>query len=203
MQGARDAGSTREGADPVSTTGATSFGDLLRRFRLAAGLTQEELAERAGLSRRGITDLERGARTSPRRETLALLITALGLVGDDRAKFVATARRRSFAPAASPRKTLDTHQHNLPVQSTSLLGREEQVAALTALLRRADVRLVTLTGPGGIGKTRLAMQVAADLLDDFPDGVWYVRLSGLSDPALVLPTVAQTLGLREQGNLPF
>jgi non-specific serine/threonine protein kinase len=187
----------------MSTTGATSFGDLLRRFRLAAGLTQEELAERAGLSRRGITDLERGARTTPRRETLALLVTALGLVGDDRAEFVATARRRSCAPAASPLKTLDTHRHNLPGQSTSLLGREEQVAALTALLRRADVRLVTLTGPGGIGKTRLAVEVAGDLLDAFPEGVWYVRLSGLSDPALVVPTVAQTLGLREQGSQPF
>src|SRR5215467_14505259 len=131
MQGARDAGSTREGADPVSTTGATSFGDLLRRFRLAAGLTQEELAERAGLSRRGITDLERGARTTPRRETLALLVTALGLARDDRAAFEASARRRSCAPAASPLTTLNTHRHNLPVQPMSLLGREEQVAALT------------------------------------------------------------------------
>jgi predicted ATPase/transcriptional regulator with XRE-family HTH domain len=187
----------------MSTVRSTSFGELLRRFRVAAGLTQEELAERAGLSRRGITDLERGARTTPRRETLDLLATALGLAGNDRATFVATARRRSSALAASPRMPLDTHRHNLPVQPTSLLGRAEQLAALTALLRRTDVRLVTLTGSGGIGKTRLAVQVAAELVDDFLDGVWFVRLSGLTDPALVTPTVAQTLGLREQGGQPF
>jgi predicted ATPase len=110
-------------------------------------------------------------------------------------------------PAAStsgpPLKTLDQGTHNLPSQPTPLLGREHEVAAVCALLRRDVVRLVTLTGPGGIGKTRLAVQVAAELLDDFPDGVWFVRLSGLTDPALVVPTVAQTLGLREQGSLPF
>ncbi|HEV2459149.1 MAG TPA: helix-turn-helix domain-containing protein [Ktedonobacterales bacterium] len=187
----------------MSTTGATSFGDLLRRFRLAAGLTQEELAERAGLSRRGITDLERGARTTPRRETVGLLANALGLGGSDRDTFVATARRRSCAPAASPLQTLDTQRHNLPIQPTALLGREQEVAAACALLHRDDVRLVTLTGPGGIGKTCLAVEVAAELLDDFPDGVWFVSLSGLTDPALVVPTVAQTLGLREQGSQPF
>jgi predicted ATPase/class 3 adenylate cyclase len=102
-----------------------------------------------------------------------------------------------------PLKTLDAHPHNLPVQPTPLLGREETLAAVCALLRREGVRLVTLTGPGGIGKTRLAIQVAAELLDDCPDGVWFVRLSRLTDPALVMPTVAQTLGLREQGGTPI
>jgi predicted ATPase/class 3 adenylate cyclase len=100
-------------------------------------------------------------------------------------------------------KTLDHHAHNLPIQPTALLGREGPVAAICSLLRRADVRLVTLTGPGGIGKTRLAIQVAAELVDDFPDGVWFVRLSRLVDPDLVLPTVAQTLGLKEQGAQPI
>jgi predicted ATPase/class 3 adenylate cyclase len=99
-----------------------------------------------------------------------------------------------------PLKSLDTRSHNLPIQPTLLLGREQVLAAACTLLRRENVRLVTLTGPGGIGKTRLAIQVAAELLDDFPDGVWLVRLSRLTDPALVLPTVAQTLGLREQGS---
>jgi predicted ATPase/class 3 adenylate cyclase len=102
-----------------------------------------------------------------------------------------------------PLKTLDTSQHNLPLQPTPLLGREAQMAALTALLRRPDVRLVTLTGPGGIGKTRLAVQVAADVLDVFPDGVWFVRLSRLSDPELVIPTIAQSLGLKEAGSQPL
>jgi predicted ATPase len=105
--------------------------------------------------------------------------------------------------SGAPLSTRDQRAHNLPSQPTPLLGRDHEVAAASALLRRDDVRLVTLTGPGGIGKTRLAAQVAADLLDDFPDGVWFVRLSGLTDPALVAPTVAQTLGLREQGSQPF
>ncbi len=102
-----------------------------------------------------------------------------------------------------PLKTLDAHPHNLPIQPTPLLGRVEQVAALAALLRRDDARLVTLTGPGGIGKTRLSLEVAAEALDGFPDGVWFVRLSRLTDPALVLPTIAQTLELREQGETPL
>ncbi len=102
-----------------------------------------------------------------------------------------------------PLKTLDTHQHNLPVQPTQLLGREEALATVSGLVRRADVRLVTLTGPGGIGKTRLAVQVAAELLEAFADGVWLVRLSRLVDPGLVLPAIAQTLGLTEQGSLPL
>jgi predicted ATPase/class 3 adenylate cyclase/Tfp pilus assembly protein PilF len=102
-----------------------------------------------------------------------------------------------------PLKTLDHQRHNLAVQPTPLLGREEALAAVGALLRRDDVRLVTLTGPGGIGKTRLALQVAADVLDAFPDGVWFVRLSRLTDPELVVPTIAQTLGLKERGSQPI
>jgi predicted ATPase/class 3 adenylate cyclase len=363
---------------------SSPFGDLLRRYRVAAGLTQEELAERAGLSRRGIADLESGARRRPRRDTVALLATALGVSETERVRFEASARggmerqtatqsavsalpsgtvtflftdlegatlllqqlgaaryaealetvRRllraacaqhqghevdatgdgSFfafaqAPAAvaaaalaqraitaqiwpdeapvrvrmglhsgtaqvvgdhyigldvhraariaaaghggqtllswatcalveadlpdgvalrelgahrlkdlqrperlaqlvlpdlpadfPPLNALDRHAHNLPIQPTPLLGRAREVAAVVALLRRDDVRLVTLTGPGGVGKTRLAMQVAAELVDHYADGVWFVRLSRLTDPELVLPTIAQTLGLQEAGS---
>lgn len=100
-------------------------------------------------------------------------------------------------------KTLDTYQHNLPLQPTPLLGREEQGASICTLLRSESVRLVTLTGAGGIGKTRLALQVAAELVEDFPDGVWFVRLGRLVDPDLVLPTIAQTLGLKDQGSHPI
>jgi predicted ATPase/class 3 adenylate cyclase/DNA-binding CsgD family transcriptional regulator len=97
-----------------------------------------------------------------------------------------------------PLKTLDRHPHNLSVQPTTLIGREQELAAIDALLRRADVRLVTLTGPGGTGKTRLGVQVAAELLADFKDGVWFVNLAPISDPTLVAATVAQTLGIKEQ-----
>jgi predicted ATPase/class 3 adenylate cyclase len=102
-----------------------------------------------------------------------------------------------------PLRTLNTRLNNLPIQPTPLLGREEQVAMLCTLLRREDVRLVTLTGPGGSGKTRLSIQVAAELMEDFSDGVWFVRLSHLVDPDLLLPTVAQTVGLKEQGSQPI
>jgi hypothetical protein len=102
-----------------------------------------------------------------------------------------------------PLQTLDRARHNLPVQLTPLLGRAREVGELSALLRRDDVRLVTLTGTGGTGKTRLGQQVAAELADAFPDGVWFVRLARLIDPGLVLPTIAQTLGLQDLGSRPL
>jgi predicted ATPase/class 3 adenylate cyclase len=101
-------------------------------------------------------------------------------------------------PAEFPAlKTLDRHAHNLPVQPTPLVGRDEALAAVCALLRDDNTRLVTLTGPGGVGKTRLSLQVAAELVDVFADGVWFTRLSRLSDASLVLPTIGATLGLSE------
>ncbi|HBE29190.1 MAG TPA: adenylate/guanylate cyclase domain-containing protein, partial [Ktedonobacter sp.] len=96
-----------------------------------------------------------------------------------------------------PLKTLDTHPHNLPIQPTSLIGREKEVAAVQHLLHREDVRLLTLTSPGGTGKTRLGLQIAAELSDHFVDGVLFVNLAPLSDPKLVIPTIAQTLELKE------
>jgi predicted ATPase/DNA-binding CsgD family transcriptional regulator len=89
--------------------------------------------------------------------------------------------------------------HNLPAQSSSLIGREQEIQAVCALLRRPEVRLATLTGPGGVGKTRLGLQVATDLLDDFPDGVCFVPLAAVSDPDLVIPTIAHALGIKEAG----
>src|SRR5689334_5335230 len=150
-----------------------SFGELLRVYRLAANLTQEELAERAGLSARGISDLERGARGLPRKDTLQLLLPALDLPPADQAALVAAARRAP-APArgdAHAEHPLMRRQNSLPVQPTPFLGREQTVATVADVLRREARRLVTITGPGGVGKTRLAVQVAATLLEVFPDGV--------------------------------
>jgi len=93
-------------------------------------------------------------------------------------------------------KTLDSRPHNLPRQTTALIGREQEVAAVRALLGDPRTALVTLTGPGGTGKTRLGLQVAAELLDGFAEGVWFVDLAPLRDPALVLATVATTLGVQ-------
>jgi predicted ATPase/class 3 adenylate cyclase len=99
-----------------------------------------------------------------------------------------------------PVRTLATRPNNLPLQPTPFLGREDQVARVVELLGRDEVRLLTITGPGGVGKTRVALQAAADLLEAFPDGVWFVDLSVLDDPALVPSVIAGVLGVREEGS---
>jgi predicted ATPase/class 3 adenylate cyclase/uncharacterized protein HemY len=98
-----------------------------------------------------------------------------------------------------PLKTLDVHPHNLPVEPTLFIGRQQEVVALSRLLSRPEVRLVTLTGPGGIGKTRLSLHVAAELSDHFADGVFFVALAMVSEAEQVVPTIVQMLGIREAG----
>jgi predicted ATPase/class 3 adenylate cyclase len=95
-------------------------------------------------------------------------------------------------------KTLEARPTNLPIQPTPLIGRERQVTEAETLVRREDVRLVTLTGAGGTGKTRLSLQVAAELVADFEDGVFFVDLAAITDPHLFIPTVGQTLSVREK-----
>src|SRR3954462_1293975 len=107
------------------------FADLLRQHRLAAGLTQEELAERAGTSARGISDLERGARSHPHRETVRLLADALGLSGGARTAFVRAAPRAIGHPIARPERVAA----HLPVPFTPLIGRQQERAVLTSLLQ--------------------------------------------------------------------
>src|SRR5919202_4508779 len=102
-----------------------------------------------------------------------------------------------------PLRTLDRRPTNLSAPTTPLIGREREVGAAGTRLRRPEVRLLTLTGPGGIGKTRLSLQVAAELLDVFGDGVWVVELAPVGDPALVASTIAHTLGVKEAGEQPL
>src|SRR5262245_38049112 len=124
-----------------------SFGDLLRRLRTAAALSQEDLAERAGLSRHGISDLERGARHAPRLETVRMLADALALSEPDRQALLIAARPALSAPGSpvAPPASLGA----LPAPLTRLIGRQTELAALSAGLQDADVRLLTVTGPGG------------------------------------------------------
>lgn len=177
----------------MSTNGETgSFGHLLRQARTAAALSQEQLAERAGLSARGISDLERGLHRAPRLETVRMLADALGIDDAGRAALLAAARS---APAKSSGTRIRLAA--LPTPLTRLVGRERELETLESLLRDDAVRLLTLTGPGGSGKTRLAIAVAGRLDDAFVDGVAFVDLAPLADPTLVLATVAQAVGLRD------
>ncbi len=182
------------------------FGALLRQFRLDAGLTQQKLAERAKLSVEAVSTLERGARTRPYRETVVLLASALELSPERQALL-----ERAIDVAHSPRRrdrinavkssllrivrpgTAAAHRHNLPQQATSFVGRHDQVAEITALLRKH--RLVTVVGAGGVGKTRIAAQIANEMLDDYVDGVWLVDLAPLADATLVADAVLGTLQL--------
>jgi predicted ATPase/transcriptional regulator with XRE-family HTH domain len=173
----------------------SDFGGLLRRYRVAAGLTQEELAERAGVSTRGISDLERGAHGLPRRDTLQLLLDALALAPADRATLVAAARRPATSRA---RRESDDRPPGLPVPLTPLIGREQAIEAVVTLLTLPTIRLLTLTGPGGTGKTRLALAVAEQVAPKFPEGVVFVSLAPVADPGLVAPTIAERLGVRER-----
>jgi predicted ATPase/DNA-binding CsgD family transcriptional regulator len=97
-----------------------------------------------------------------------------------------------------PLRVPDVRLNNLSIQLTPLIGREQEVGQISALLRRPDVRLVTLTGTGGIGKTRLGLRVATELLDEFADGAYIVPLAAVSDPSIVIPTIAHLLGLEHQ-----
>jgi predicted ATPase/DNA-binding XRE family transcriptional regulator len=178
-----------------------SFGEVLQRLRSAAALSQEELAERAGLSRRGISDLERGRRRFPRLETVRLLADGLALTGDDRAALIAAAR-----PALGTHSPADRESplpSSLPAPLTRLIGREADVAALRAALRDDAVRWLTLVGPGGVGKTRLAVEVARGLRESFPAGVVFVDLTPAAIALLVVPAIAGALGVRETPGRPL
>jgi predicted ATPase/transcriptional regulator with XRE-family HTH domain len=170
-----------------------SFASLLRRHREQAGLTQEELADRAGLTPHAVSALERGARTRPYPHTVRSLADALRLDDDARAALLASVPRRASSAPAEAAPTAHTAR-TLPAPATALLGREAELDAVVALLDDPSVRLVTLTGLGGVGKTRLALAVAARVGSAFPGGVVWVPLAALDDPALVLPAVGHALG---------
>jgi non-specific serine/threonine protein kinase len=174
------------------------FGELLRDQRRAAGLTQEELAERAGVSPRSISELERGGGHIPRRDTVGLLARALGLEGQERETFEALVEERRRARptlADAARDTPARPKHNLPRSLTSFVGRERELRDLDQLL--AEAPLLTLVGAGGVGKTRLAHELVHAHAASYRDGSWLVELASLVDPALLPGAVASAVGLRD------
>jgi predicted ATPase/transcriptional regulator with XRE-family HTH domain len=192
-----------------------SFSDLLRRYRREKGLTQEELAAQSGLSMEAISAMERGVTQWPYRATVALLAEALALAPAERRMLETMARRpaRHGAGAAASQAgssgVIQARQaalaptgqlpvtDSLPMPLTALIGREHELAAIRRALCQSAVRLLTLTGAGGIGKTRLAIEAGAALRADFTDGVIFIALDALRDPGLVPAAIARALRVSE------
>src|SRR3712207_2775904 len=143
-----------------------TFGSRLRRLRQGVGLTQEELALRGGLSPRAIGALERGERKRPYPHTVRTLADALGLSEEERSTLLAAVPKRGAAPASPAPNVVP----RLPAPPTPLVGRARDVVAVKSMLESEGTRLVTLTGPGGVGKTRLALEVADRIRGEFSDG---------------------------------
>ncbi|MCA9858065.1 MAG: tetratricopeptide repeat protein [Thermomicrobiales bacterium] len=160
-------------------------------------MSQEGLAERAGLSVRGISDLERGARTFPRLETVRLLADALQLSDDDRALFLVAARPEleTGAPAVAPRTRPDRRLTvpSLPIPPTRLIGRDDEISRIVERFRSGETRLVTLTGQGGIEKSRLGLAIARGFSRELNGRVAFLELAPIRDPALVAATIAAGL----------
>jgi len=183
-----------------------TFAEHLRHHRRVAALTQEQLAERAELSLRAVSDLERGVKRHPHQETVQRLAQGLGLAPSERAAFERAARSGGSpalgAGESLPAPSLSPPRHNLPFPTTSFVGREQDLAQGCALLRTSGVRLMTVIAPGGSGKTRLALEIAAALLPHFADGVCVVDLAPLRETALVAAQIARTLGVQEDPTQP-
>ncbi len=183
-----------------------AFGPLLRRLRLSARMSQEELAERARLSVEAISALERGRRRAPYRETIRLLGDALALPAAVRTELEAAARQKRppFEGAVKYDSTAkrggsEESRRTLARPLSSFHNRVRELAELQRLL--AGYQLISLIGPGGIGKTRLALQLALAVEANYSDGAWFVDLSPLGEKSLVSRTLLATLGIKQADEL--
>src|SRR5215470_9296538 len=168
-----------------------TFAAQLKALREAASFTQEELATIAGLSVHAISALERGERRRPQVETVRALSAALDLTGPARDAFMGSAR-------VAPTTAGDELSHALlPLPLTVLIGREAEIEALRQWLADPVVRLITLIGPGGVGKTRLVLDLARAVVEEGSVRVRFVSLAPLRDPAFVAPAIAEALGLSD------
>lgn len=183
-----------------------TFGEWLRRRRSELGVTQEGFSDRLGFSFAMLRKLESGERR-PSGQIAHLLAGFFSVPDDEREAFVAFARTgRAAASGVAPHapwRNAHRRQTNLPATITGLIGRQQEVIALQSRLLHPKTRLLTLTGPPGIGKTRLALQVAHRMVEQVEDGVFFIDLSPLIDPDAVLLAIAKSLGLKEESDTPI
>ena len=179
--------------------GPHSFGQWVKQRRKALDMTREVLARQIGCAVVTLYKIEADERR-PSRQMAELLARYLNVPSTEYPAFVRFART-GMADPTIPFQWVTTFStpSNLPAQATELIGRDEAVLALRKRLSSDGTRLLTLTGPPGVGKTRLALQVASAMLDDFPAGVFFVPLASINDPALVCSTIVRTIGLQEMG----
>jgi predicted ATPase/DNA-binding CsgD family transcriptional regulator/transcriptional regulator with XRE-family HTH domain len=182
--------------EPCEQIEERSFGDLLRRYRVASGLTQERLSERSGMSVRGISDLERGLRLAPRRETVRLLAQALDLSSADWTALLLASGHAANGRAHVRLPAQRSGAPPLPASVDPFVGRSAEIAGIIDLLRLPDVRLVTIVGPGGVGKTRLALEVARHAPVDLASGPVFIPLASVTNPGSVSTAIAQALGVQ-------
>lgn len=182
----------------VSDRPGAAFGQLVQRWRVSVGLTQQELADRSSLSVRGISDLERGLKRRPRPHTVRMLADALDLSPEDRAAFFLSAGAgpiaRGFslgrvAPRVTPRPPM-------PRPAGSFIGRDRELAEIETRLLDGGGRIVTLIGPAGSGRTRLMLEVAERVAGRFPDGAAYAPLAGVHGLEAVTSDIACSFGIR-------
>jgi predicted ATPase/transcriptional regulator with XRE-family HTH domain len=183
----------------------TAFGQWLRQQRKALDLTQEDLAMRIDCSWETVRKIESGDR-HPSKQVAELIADFLRISPEDRPAFQRFARSDVDAEhfLSLPKAAAEPSHipNNLPSERSTFIGRESAIASVCALLRRPAVRLLTLTGPAGIGKTRLSLQVAGALLDEFPGGVFLVQLAPVTDPDFVALAIVQTLGATQSPDQP-
>ncbi|MBX3065472.1 MAG: helix-turn-helix domain-containing protein, partial [Anaerolineae bacterium] len=178
-------------------TAKSSFGQWLKQRRKTLDLTQEDLAVRIGCAVSTLYKIEAHERR-PSKQIAELIAKHVNIPAAERALFVQFARTGS-AESAAPWGTPFHASTNLPLQPTPLIGRDPEVSSLRKRLLQRESRLLTLIGAPGIGKTRLAQQVAADALDDFSDGVFFVALAAITDANLVSSVIANLLGILDVG----